>query len=368
MKKRRRLRLKKKVKKFLRMCFYIIVLVLIILIVLNVFKHREDVILNNTPDVIELTIKDKDIYLIKGEELKIAYSDKYDYKINDNGVITFEKGIIKAINAGTASIHVSTPAQHADLKIYVTDVLVSANIDNSKEYLGCHVYNEEQAELLDKTLEYRINEKGYKTRAGAVESMRFLLLNFPYRLKYFFENGRLDRSNPLVDEDDGEGRFYHKGLYLTDNKKSLLKISRQTPQPWGCPIYNETRKTENNNGFDCSGLISWALYNAGYDPGDIGAGINNYNDLTDLGTVVYFTDNRAFEKVKVGDLIGRNGHIGMIIGKDDSKYYVGEALDKGEFDLHVYAYTKDELINSEFKYFVYMDSFYTDDGNLTNMW
>ena len=365
---RKRRRLKKSVKRFLKFMFAIIVLVLIILIILNVLKKREDIILNTTPDVIELRVKTETIYLIKGEEHIIEYSDKYDYHIDDNNVISFNKGVIKGLSSGKAVIRATTPAQSAEVTIFVTDLLVTSNIDNKKPYLECHKYNEEQADMLDRVLEYKINEKGYQTRAGAVEAVRFLTLNFPYRLKYFFENGRLDRSNSFFDYVDGEGRYYHKGLYLTDNKFSGLKASLRGPQPWGCSMYNDTTKTNNPNGLDCSGFITWALVNAGFDPGDVGAGVNNYNDITDIGVIVNFTDNNAFEKVKVGDLVGRKGHIGMLIGIEDGKYYIGEALDKGEYDMHVYSYTKEELIASHYTYFVYLDNYYKSDGNLTNMW
>ena len=364
MKKRR---LKKSVKNFIKFIFVIIVLVLIILIGFNVFKNRDNEVID-TPGIIELTIKSKTIYLIKGEEYKIDYNDKYNYQIDDNNVVSFNKGTIKANSNGKAIVKVSTPAQSSEVTVYVTDLLVKATVNNSKSYLECHHYTEEQAELLDKVLEYKISEKGYETRAGAVEAVRFLTLNFPYRLKYFFENGRLDRSNSFFDYVDGEGRYYHKGLYLTDNKFSGLKATLRGPQPWGCSMYNDTTKVNNPNGLDCSGFITWALVNAGYDPGDVGAGVNNYNDITDIGTIVNFTDKDAFENVKVGDLVGRKGHIAMLIGIEDGKYYIGEALDRGEYDMHVYSYTKEELISSELTYFVYLDNYYKSDGNLTNMW
>lgn len=30
-----------------------------------------------------------------------------------------------------------------------------------------------------------------------------------------------------------------------------------------------------SNGLDCSGFVSWVLLNAGYNPGDLGAGVTN---------------------------------------------------------------------------------------------
>ena len=362
-------RLKKSVKKTLKFMLFLIIVVLIVIIGINIYnKNKDNEIINNSQDVIDLTIKSKDIYLIKGETYDITYSKYYDYKIIDNNVISFTEGKIKALNKGNTKMTVSNKVETAELNIYVTDLLVTSNVNNNKEYLPCHNYSEEDAALLDKVLEFKINEKGYQTRAGAVEAVRFLTLNFPYRLKYFFENGRLDRSNSFFDEVDGEGRYYHKGLYLTDNKFSSLSKTLRGPQPWGCSMYNDTTKVNNPNGLDCSGFMTWALVNAGYDPGDVGAGKNNYNDITDIGIIVNFTDTDAFEKVKVGDLVGRQGHIAMLIGIEDNKYYIGEALDRGEYDMHVYSYTKEELLASELKYFVYLDNYYNDDGNLSNMW
>jgi hypothetical protein len=361
-------KLKKKVRRRLK---NIILLIIIVCVVIffgkNINKDNQESNINTGENNIVITVDNKDIYLIKGEEYKIDYNKslKYEY---DKGVISFNEGIIKANNKGNTKLTITNGKDTKEVNITVTDLLVTSTVNNSKSYLGCHEYSESDALLLDKVLEFKINEKGYLTRAGALEAARFLTLNFPYKLKYFFENGRLDRSNSFFDYVDGEGRYYHKGVYLTDNKFSDLKASLRGPQPWGCSMPNDTTKQNNPNGLDCSGFITWALVNAGYDPGDVGAGPNTFNDITDIGKIVYFTDEGAFDNVKVGDLIGRNGHIAMLVGYDGNKYYVGEALDRGEYDMHVYSYTKEELMNTELQYFVYMDDFYKEDGNITNMW
>ena len=41
---------------------------------------------------------------------------------------------------------------------------------------------------------------------------------------------------------------------------------------WGAPINELSTGIIRSNGLDCSGFVSFALYNAGFDPGDIGAG------------------------------------------------------------------------------------------------
>ena len=363
---------KKRLKKKVRRLFSTIIVIVLLFIVLsflfnnkkgNTTNNQGNNGTNNTP----ISIDNSTIYLIKGESIKVDYNNNLKYDISNN-IISFNEGNITANEAGKTKITVSNDKDKKELEIVITDLLVTPTVNNNKDYLTCHRYSEEEASILDKVLEYKIDQKGYLTRAGAVEAARFLILNFPYKLKYFFENGRLDRSNSFFDYVDGEGRYYHKGLYLTDNKFGDLKASLRGPQPWGCSMYNDTTKVNNPNGLDCSGFITWAMVNAGYDPGDVGAGKNNYNDITDVGKVVNFTDPNAFENVKVGDLIGRQGHIAMLIGYDGNKYYVGEALDRGEYDMHVYSYTKEELMNTDLQYFVYLDDFYKKDGNLINMW
>ena len=366
-----KLRLKKKVKKTLSSLSLIIILAIIILFGISLTKgnpKEQSSDNNGNKNTVSINVDNKTIYLIKDETYSIEYNKDLKYTLEDNNIASFNEGIIKGLSNGNTKLIISNDVDKKEITINVTDLLVLPTVNNSKQYLTCHNYSEEQASILDRTLEYKINEKGCQTRAGALEAVRFLTLNFPYRLKYFFENGRLDRSNSFFDYVDGEGRYYHKGLYLTDNKFSDLKASLRGPQPWGCSMYNDTTKVENPNGLDCSGFITWAMVNAGYDPGDVGAGVNDYNDITDIGEIKYFTSEGAFENVKVGDLVGRKGHIAMLIGMDGNKYYIGEALDRGEYDMHVYSYTKEELLKTDLQYFVYLDKFYKNDGNLTNMW
>lgn len=50
------------------------------------------------------------------------------------------------------------------------------------------------------------------------------------------------------------------------------------------------RRSKKPNGLDCSGFISWALKNARFDPGDIGAGDSAYPyQMTKLGEFVSLT-------------------------------------------------------------------------------
>ena len=80
---------------------------------------------------------------------------------------------------------------------------------------------------MDAILEDRVNDAGYQTRAGVVAAARFLGLEFPYRINYFTENGRMDSC--YGGKIDGEGRYYHKGLYLDESRFSQIEKSWAGP-------------------------------------------------------------------------------------------------------------------------------------------
>ena len=73
-------------------------------------------------------------------------------------------------------------------------------------------------------------------------------------------------------------------------------------------------------------------------------------------------------RVKVGDLIGNNGHMAIIAGWDNNNYYIAESLDttKGVVMTTV---PKNKLVGkSIYKYIILMDDVYKEEGNLTTMW
>lgn len=156
-------------------------------------------------------------------------------------------------------------------------------------------------------------------------------------------------------------------LYLSDDKFTEIQFPSYGPAIWGCELYEMPEKRMGINGIDCSGFISWALYNAGYDPGDIGGGDalnDNKYDLLDLGDCCLINE-LDFSKLKAGDFIGYPGHIGMIVGLND-KLYVAQAYYVN--GLEVNEYTKEELLTSKWKYVILMDSYYKEDGNYNSMW
>lgn len=318
------------------------------------------------------------IYLLVGDTYSIPYTSAYITKKDADTFVSSDSSIasidgLTVTGVADGEVTITSPATDETIDIVVTSLISHPYFSEvRKTIIPCHEYSEEQATLLDTLLKREVTDAGYQTRAGAVAAARFLTLEFKYRIPYFYENGRVHESG--VNYADGEGRYYHEGLYLSESKKSSIVASFSGPAIWGCPLtnwedepyYGFNEGTKMPNGLDCSGFVAWMLKNAGFDPGDVGAGESSYPyQMTDLGDFVPIND-ASKAMARVGDLIQYDGHIAMIIGIDDTHYYVAESLPNlGGAVATVYDKT---TVTKTFNNFVLMDKFYQKDGNLTNMW
>lgn len=283
---------------------------------------------------------------------------------SDNNCISIKDNIITANEDGEATIYACYGNNKTKLLSITSTSLIldrPKEFDDTKEFLTCEQYTDEENAILDKILEYRINQAGYKTRAGAVEALRFLTLELPYRVSYFYENGRL----PYL---DAQGRYYHKGLYLSAGKyKELNDPDHYNKGTWGCKIFSGPAEEKMPNGLDCSGLMGWALYNAGFDPDDV----KGSDLLMDLGET--YSSKKIIDsgRVKVGDFVHNDeasSHIGMIIGIDDEEnYYVAQAIWYKPKGVIISKYTKKQFVKHWIQICI-LEDYYKEDGNLTNMW
>lgn len=302
-------------------------------------------------------------------EVKLSSSDESVATIDENGLIT-------AISDGVATIS-ATLADKVDSKqVTVTSLIVKMpdEYDDYKPFLPCGIYSEEENDLLEEILRARVDEAGRGTRAGVVAAARFLELEFPYVISYFTENGRLtSHTNRFA---DGEGRYYHDGMYLHTSRIENLdpKYFRAGPVPWGCSMYEYDSEKPRPNGLDCSGYISWVLKQGGFDPGDLGAGIaKEWEDLTDLGEKVPLREALDNGTLRVGDLlssdfvtVGEGGHIAMVIGIKDGYYYVSDALFY-RLGVSIRKFDREGFLKN-FIHQVDMTNYYPEDGNLTDYW
>ena len=337
-------------------------------------KYDDKVIYKSNKDFYYDIDPSETIYIAKNDTFNIfrrfignSSSVSYEY---DKDIIKIENNAVNALKLGETTLNINIKDKKYTKKIIVTSYITKRpkEYDLKKSYLSCKKYTNEENELLDNILKTRIENVGYKTRAGVVEAARFLTLDFPYKINYFYENGR-QTTNKV----DGEGRYYHVGLYLSTSKYSTLTGSTTTNNkgPWGCSLYDYPASRNIDNGLDCSGFVSWALLNAGFDVKDVGAGWSDKLDLTDYGEVKKLDKEFCLSgKIRVGDLLHSEkagGHIGIIVGIDDNYYYIAQALWFDNIGVIVTKAKKSELYK-EFPHVVLMDKYYIEDGYLTNMW
>ena len=313
---------------------------------------------------------------------------------SNESVAVIENGCVLTIGKGYATITATSGNNTKSIKINVTDLYTLPDISRDKPFLKETICDEGEAAVLDDVLAYKIYKAGYKTRAGVVAAARFLSLEFPYKLAYFSESGRLDNTTGTA-VCDGEGRYYHKGLYLSEDKYDDIEKSMYGPKYWGLFFIEDTTDDHSKddfylydgfvpadigsdlylskrpNGLDCSGFVSWCYLNGGFDFGDMGAGgIGSYG-MTDLGELVYITDELVqSDRIKAGDLIGYSSHVGIVIGVEEDYIWVADTLPSG---LKVTKYERNKnafeaLGKDAFKYVMLMDDEYIEDGNYTSMW
>lgn len=345
----------------------------------NIIKVEKASILGN---ITNLTLDKNKIYLaINGVHTptlsitSVGNADKTIHWTSDDEKIASVdiNGKIKGLKNGKTKVRAKVMDKEVTIDVVVTNLITlrPKEFNNKKKYLSCDIYSKEDNDLLDEILKDRINTVGYKTRAAAVEAARFLALEFPYKIKYFSENGRMGERKYKV---DGEGRYYHIGLYLHSSRYKDIKYISQGPKPWGCKMYNRVAHNRSANGLDCSGFITWVLLNGGFDVGDIGAGVSpGIKDLTDYGEKTIFNAKVISSgKVKVGDLLSSEGpgggHIAIIVGEDKNYYYVAESLwTYPNVGVVIIPYSKKNLFK-RYYYVMLMDSYYKEDGKLTKLW
>ena len=292
------------------------------------------------------------------------------YSENDKIATVDAKGKVKGIKKGNTKVYAKIGDIQKEVDVIVTNLITvrPKKYNNNKKYLPCGKYTKEENDMLDEILKDRINDVGYKTRAATVEAARFLALEFPYKIRYFSENGR-GSTNGV----DGEGRYYHVGLYLDESRYKGKKKKSSGPKTWGCSLYSRPSHGKRPNGLDCSGFVSWVMLQGGFDVGDIGAGLAPHKDLTDYGKRTKFNaDVVKSGKVKVGDLLSsggvNGGHIAIIVGEDSNYYYVAESLwTPPNVAVVIIPYSKKNLFK-RYYYVMLMDDYYKKDGNLTKMW
>ena len=181
------------------------------------------------------------------------------------------------------------------------------------------------------TIKNNVNKAGYGTRAGVVAAATTLIgeLGNKYNLKfpYFWGGG-------------------HEG-YMTNYASG----------DWGstkCQTY-ANNQSYNYCGLDCSGFVSWALYNGGFNVSSMVS--SEYSSLNGAQRV----NLSSSPVLKAGDILDSSGHVILVIGVDKANgvYKCAEAAGNAKgvlfstrpFDLSGY-------------WGVNMDGFYNNSANV----
>ena len=326
--------------------------------------------------IISFSIGDTRKYIPVGESFQVSTSldyvgekyNKIEFKSSDPNIASVnESGVVTGVSDGRVKISVTAGGEKTEeFELISSSLIRSPSIDNYREVMPCNSFSKEQIDLAEDILATKIEDAGVGTRAAATEAARFITLELKYKVPYFFENGRLTHTYPV----DGEGRYYHKGLYLGTEKESQITQNATGPASWGCPLRDAESGLMGRNGLDCSGYVTWTLVQAGLDLGDIGAGITGARDYTDVGEFQRVTYSLLTSgKVKPGDLIGWDGHIAIIAAMDDNNIYVTESLQNGVI-IDEYNYSSpSSRFYTRYSHIIDMSgNYYNGDGNLKNMW
>ena len=344
-------------------------------------SYKDFTVKKNYLGIFSSTIDVLDTYYLavggkKSFNFTFDYPEYFDktvtYKVEDKNILKVENDTMYAVSAGTTKV--TATLKDGNSKTYnvvVTDLIVPPVINNEKQIVPCNRYTLEENILLDKILESRVLEAGVGTRAGVASAARFLSLEFPYAIRYFYENGRLENWGKK-DHIDAEGRYYHIGLYLHESKfKGITSSTKSGPAIWGCPLMEYSEDRMGINGLDCSGFVTWAMLNGGFDSKDVGSGNEELIDgeLYDYGTHNEITKEYMKKNTyKPGDYIASDGHAALIVGVDEKYVYVAEAY---YADVKVSKFEKyNELPNLySLTFITEMNEIYPNgDGNITLMW
>lgn len=218
------------------------------------------------------------------------------------------------------------------------------NVTNDGRVVGKQGYIKCGTEVSKESQEVEVLMQGYgyKTR-GAVAAAGAYLATYKYDLPYFWG-----------------GKWVKKGF---------------NPD-WGCPhaVYGKQVCSKSIGtsqcewGLDCTGLVSWAFAQAGFDYNVIRqdsmseGSWGNFNARTHRYD---FNKNNMnyINQIKPGDIVHREGHVALVIGVDANNIQIVEML--GPIFVSTLDKTTGRGLSKQkgFTDFVLMDEFYTMYGN-----
>lgn len=228
-----------------------------------------------------------------------SVSDDVEYELNN--IIQKSKEFSSDIYAAVVAFAKSEGGLNLTLSLTGLDSMILD--DKTLKELYENTFNQKLAgydydyyeNLFEKSLS---NASGERAKSAA--AAMFLVTSFPH-MNYFWGGGHIN---------------------LTEGLDPTWGQSKTVTSPGGSQT-----GTVQPNSFDCSGYVSWALKNGGYDISQPMV----VDELENLGENIPLTS--ATNKVEVGDLASMDGHVGMVIGVDGNEITVSHCSGTGGMNI-----------------------------------
>ncbi len=223
-----------------------------------------------------------------------------------------------------------------DIRINPEPILdaIQAGGDNPLEgKIACGIHNRDNLNKLNDELKNKINSAGLGTREAVVAAARYLISESGVKVPYWYGGKTAVKG---FDPEWGCGKA------ITD------KTGTDVQPPGSIHPF----------GLDCSGLVAWAIHNAGFKYNTIKHGSANQKNFTNQLVTI---NSNNLKKVKPGDLAWREKHIGVIVSVNPSKceYTVAEAQG-AKYGINL---TTNSCYKNRFSHIVLMDQYYNNSNN-----
>lgn len=215
----------------------------------------------------------------------------------------------------------------------ILDAIESGGDNPLEGKIACNIYSHDNLTQLNDELSSKIASAGLGTREAVVAAARYLTAESGVKIPYWFGGkSGIKGYNPE----------WGCGKAITDRVGTAL-------QPPG---------SVHPYGLDCSGFVSWSIYNAGYKSSTIKHSSAGQKGFTNE---LYALNSTNLAKAKPGDLVWNEGHIGILLSVNPSKceYSVAEAQGAKTGVL----VTNNSCYIKRFSHIVLMDSYYNNTNN-----
>lgn len=339
---------------------------------------------------------------IKEESNSFNYT--YDDKGNNKFAIYLKGGSKKDYNLNISNVDMSVPtgtciSELKENNIFNVTVNATSNSGIAKYQYNNHDYTSNTFSVASENGKIVIKVFGNNGNFSEIKCNNVYGLGFKnplpnkQKLGYVKCNSDIQAANIKLDElmqsygERSRSAVAAAALFLADYDYSIPyqwggKYLKKGLNPeWGCDAHTElhnnelvcTKVTGSNScerGLDCTGYTSWAFFQAGFDKSIIRTSSQSTDNWGNFNAgkhkYAFNSSNRAMaELIKPGDLVWREGHVGIVIGVDAETLQIANEL--GPIIVQTNKKSNGESTSGQaaFTHFVLFDDFYNMYGSNT---